>query len=68
MMRSDVLHALGQGALSAGILIAVGLLMHAFDGVRSVVLALVVGLVAVAADLVRRRRARRQTRVPDSTP
>ena len=68
MLRSDVLHALGHGALMAVILIAVSVLMHAFDGVRDVVLALVVGVVAVAADLVRRRRARRRTRVPDSRP
>lgn len=68
MVRSDVLHALGHGALMAAIFVGVQVVMHDFDGARGVVFTAVCAVVAFSAELVRRRRARRQTRVPDSTP
>lgn len=65
MLRSDVLHALGQGALIVVIVVVVRAVMHDPQDITFTVL---LGAVAASADLVRRRRARRQTRVPDSTP
>lgn len=68
MLRSDVLHALGHGALMATVFVGVQAVMRDFDGARDVVFTAVFAVVAFSADLVRRRRARRGTRVPDSTP
>lgn len=68
MLRSDVLHALAHGALMAGVFVAVQAVMHDVDGSRDVVFTAIFAVVAFSAELVRRRRARRRTRVPDSTP
>ncbi|WP_263732380.1 hypothetical protein [Cellulomonas sp. SG140] len=65
MLRSDVLQALGQGALIVVIVVVARAVMHDPQDIAFTVL---MGAVAASADLVRRRRARRRTRVPDSTP
>ncbi|CAL8969527.1 hypothetical protein CELL_00537 [Cellulomonas sp. T2.31MG-18] len=65
MMRTDVLHALGQGALIVVIVVVVRAVVH---GPQDIAFTVLMGVVAASADLVRTRRARRGTRVPDSTP